>query len=286
MINHMALRYVPCGLHYLARPEQKWNQENLGHETMTHMLDDKLLGLTAIKKNTMRYPSHGILKASFVACVADIHPGIVIRMAFPDLHSPHVKHYHFGVVTIVTMRLNAAGSETPAVIRVHWGDESFNDFCFFSSEDFSFDALLNYANDFAAFQKGSLKGVDALKWSLIRKLEDNVRAARPCSATFKFSSPTRTHPEIVMWHFARNSTKRLKLICKKQCSPQKRTKNHMKPQELIRRVASCKDQRVERKWPRSPQPSTRSNQAMDATISFLNQVAAYVTTMKTSQTHK
>jgi hypothetical protein len=271
-----------CRVAFITWQDQSKNGINkILDETMTHMLDDKLLGLTAIKKNTMRYPSHGILKASFVACVADIHPGIVIRMAFPDLHSPHVKHYHFGVVTIVTMRLNAAGSETPAVIRVHWGDESFNDFCFFSSEDFSFDALLNYANDFAAFRNGSLKGVDALKWSLIRKLEDNVRAARPCSATFKFSSPTRTHPEIVMWHFARNSTKRLKLICKKQCSPQKRTKNHMKPQELIRRVASCADQQVQREWPRSPQLK-----AMDATISFLNQVAAYVTTMKTSQNHK
>jgi len=143
----------------------------------------------------MHYPANGILKANFVTCVSQIRPGTVIRMGFPDIHDAQIKHHYFGVVTIVTMQADATGSETPAVIRVHWGDDTFNDFCFLNSEDFSFRALVSCVNDFAVFRQGHLRGVDALRWSLIRKFESCVQAARPCCATIRFSSPRRTRPE-------------------------------------------------------------------------------------------
>jgi hypothetical protein len=243
-----------------------------------------------LKRNTMRYPPHGILKASFVTCISHIHPGIVIRMPFPDLHEPHAKNYYFGVVTIVTMHLDHNGSESPAVIRVHWGDNSFNDFCFFSSADFSFDALLDYANNFAAFRNGSLKGVDALQWSLIRKFENYVQAARPCSATFRFSSPTRTRPEIVMWHFARNSskTKLAKTICKATRSPKNRQKDQTKCNESPARElasASLAEERSANMSRAGLQPGVRHHQAKDITVSFLLQVASYVTGMRAQTMH-
>jgi hypothetical protein len=252
-----------------------------------HILN-KRLRCVAVKHSSMRYPPNGILKASIVTCASQIGPGMVIRMGFPDLHKPHIKNYHFGVVTIVSMHSDSEGRDFPTVIRVHWGDDTFNDFCCFNSHDFSFDALVDCVNDFAVFRNGSLAGVDALQWSLIRKFESYVEAARPCSATFRFSSPSRRHPEIVMWHFAKNSTKnkmanivskhsRLVNIRKKELPSQKVTP--------VCRAISAANKKEESAQMRSTQLNTRHvrpMQAKDSTISFLVQVVSYVSNMKSS----
>lgn len=250
------------------------------HEIVNYMFDQKI-DCIAVKYNSKRYPSNGILKASFIACVSQIHPGIVIRMGFPDLHKPCVKNYFFGVVTIVSMHSDDDGQDFPSVIRVHWGDDTFNDFCCFNSQDFSFDALVGCVNDFAAFRNGSLAGVDALRWGLIRKFEGYVQAARPCSATFRFSSPTRSHPEVVMWHFAKNSTKhKMAKIISKQ-SGQNRKKYDAGPKV----GAACRatteiEKRDETNSRQSPKAARSPLHAKDGTISFLLQVASYVSSMK------
>jgi len=246
------------------------------------MLEHRGVGLFAIKKATMRYPPDGVLKSVFVTDVSQIVPGIVIRMGFPDLHNAHVKNYHFGVVSIVATRPDSFGNEIPAVIRVHWEDESFNDFCAFSSKDFSFDSLLCCVNDFAVFRNGSLKGVDALKWSLIRKLESFVQAARPCSATFRFSSPTRkTPPEIVMWHFAKNSSKnKLAKIISKKSSPSSlnlRNDQSKLPATQARQIIRSPEKRDKM----SPNPHLF--QAKESTVSFLYQVVSHVINMRKNQ---
>ncbi len=227
------------------------------------------------QSNSMRYPANGILKATFVTCVSQICPGTVIRMAFPDIRDPLVKHHYFGVVTIVTMCADPTGSETPAVIRVHWGDDTFNDFCILTTADFSFHALVDCVNNFATFRQGHLKGVDALKWSLIRKFESCVQAARPCTATIKFSSPTRTRPEIVMWHFAKNSTK------SKLCNIISKSSTPLQIRESIRTKALIRDgNRVEKL---ESIGGGRATHAKDSTISFLYQVVSHVKNMKNDQ---
>jgi hypothetical protein len=219
--------------------------------------------------NSMHYPANGILKANFVTCVSQIGPGTVIRMGFPDIHDAHIKHHYFGVVTIVTMQADATGGETPAVIRVHWGDDTFNDFCFLNSEDFSFRALVSCVNDFAVFRQGHLRGVDALQWSLIRKFESCVQAARPCCATIRFSSPRRTRPEIVMWHFAKNSTKsKLGRIISKTSTRSQSSGSSRSKAVVGGAAASC------------PGEKASATKAKDSTISFLYQVVSHVMNMR------
>jgi len=246
------------------------------------MLEHRVIGLFAIKRNTMRYPPNGVLKSLFVTDVSQIYPGIVIRMAFPDLHNSEVQNHHFGVVTIVATRPDSVGNEVPAVVRVHWGDESFNDFCAFSSMDFSFESLLGCVNDFAVFRNGSLKGVDALKWSLIRKFESFVQAARPAAATFRFSSPTRkTPPHIVMWHFAKNCTNKLAKF--KKSSPIQNRRNDLNklPVSPARQVVRSPEKREEMSL--RLKQNARVLPAKDSSVSFLYQVVSHVINMRKDQ---
>ncbi len=94
------------------------------------MLEDRGVGLFAIKKATMRYPPDGVLKSVFVTDVSQIVPGIVIRMGFPDLHDAHVKNYHFGVVSIVATR--------PSALKISLSIR----FCVASTISLSFETVL------------------------------------------------------------------------------------------------------------------------------------------------
>jgi hypothetical protein len=187
------------------------------------------------------------------------------------------------------MRSDLIGHETPAVVRVHWADESFSDFCFLNDEDFSFNSLLDCINNFASFKYATFKGVDALNWNLIRKFEAYVRAARPCSATFRFSGPTR-RPEIVMWHFAKNrtSTKLEQRISEKSCHCNYQLKDrsglHKNTDCTIKFHREKLGNRVRSSQIFYETPSLENEK--ENTVSFLMHVVSHITSMKNSKKQK